>query len=91
MKLQKKPSGVLLVDHRLSNHLSVGIEIREPVGVSRFLTITLPDMGIYRVITIGGYSAKRIDENKHIVKYVGNITFKPQFIETIFRALREEE
>jgi hypothetical protein len=91
MKLREKPSGKLLVDYRLPDRLSIGIEIGRPGKFSNLLEVTLPDMGIYNVIALGGYNKKWINENKHIVKFVGNIKFKPQFIETIFKALGEKE
>lgn len=91
MKLQKKPNDELLVDYRLPHRLSIGIEISRPGRFSNLFEITLPDMGIYNVIALGGYNTKGIDENKHIVKYMGNVKFKPQFIVTLLNALREEE
>ena len=89
--LFRSPNDELLVDYRLPDRLSIGIEIGRPGKFSSLFEVTLPDMGIYNVIALGGYNTKWIDENKHIVKFVGNIEFKPQFIERIFKALGEEE
>jgi hypothetical protein len=91
MKLTKKPNGELLLDYRLPRRLSIGIEISKPGKFLNFLKITLPDMGVYNVVALGSYNTRGIDENRHIIKYLGDIKFKPQFIEVIFEPLKEQE
>jgi hypothetical protein len=91
VKLQKKPNDKLLIYHHLPNCLSIGIEISKAGRFSNLFEITLPDLGIYNVIAMGGYNTRGIIESKHIVKYAGDLKFKPQFVETIFKALKEEE